>query len=76
MDIVNGTKVLAIYQPIQIGNRWWGVILIEPTQRSSLVNTVTAQLVGSAKFIFSLPPDETAKPQVCPPFHIYFHFLK
>jgi hypothetical protein len=37
-DTVNGTKVLAIYQPIQIGNRLWGVILIEPTQRSSLVN--------------------------------------
>lgn len=38
-DTVNGTKVLAIYQPIQIHNRFWGVILIEPTQRSLLVNT-------------------------------------
>ena len=38
-DTVNGTKVLTIYQPIQIHNRFWGVILIEPTQRSSLVNT-------------------------------------
>jgi len=37
-DTVNGTKVLAIYQPIQIGNRLWGVILIEPTQKSSLLN--------------------------------------
>jgi hypothetical protein len=38
-DTVNGTKVLTIYQPIQIHNRFWGVILIESTQRSSLVNT-------------------------------------
>jgi hypothetical protein len=32
-DTVNGTKVLAIYQPIQIGNRFWGVILIDSAQR-------------------------------------------
>ena len=29
-EIVNGTKKLSIYQPIQLGNRYWGVILIKP----------------------------------------------
>ena len=29
-ETVNGTKMLSIYQPIQLGNRFWGVILIKP----------------------------------------------
>ena len=29
-ETVNGTKKLLIYQPIQVGNRFWGVILIKP----------------------------------------------
>jgi len=37
-ETVNGTKVLAIYQPIKMGNRSWGVILTEPEQRSSLMD--------------------------------------
>ena len=28
-ETVNGTKKLLIYQPIQVGNRFWGVILIK-----------------------------------------------
>ena len=28
-ETVNGTKMLSIYQPIQLGNRFWGVILIK-----------------------------------------------
>jgi hypothetical protein len=27
---VNGTKTLSIYQPIQLDNRFWGVVLIKP----------------------------------------------
>jgi hypothetical protein len=38
IDTVNGTKVLAIYQPIKMDNRSWGVILTQPEQRSSLMN--------------------------------------
>jgi hypothetical protein len=38
IETVNGTKVLAIYQPIKMDNRSWGVILTEPEQRSSLMN--------------------------------------
>jgi len=38
IDTVNGTKVLAIYQPIKMDNRSWGVILTKPEQRSSLMN--------------------------------------
>jgi hypothetical protein len=38
IDTVNGTKVLAIHQPIKMGNLYWGVILTEPEQRSSLMN--------------------------------------
>jgi hypothetical protein len=26
-ETVNGTKILSIYQPIQLGNRFWGVVL-------------------------------------------------
>ena len=29
-ETVNGTKMLSIYQPIQLANRFWGVILIKP----------------------------------------------
>ena len=29
-ETVNGIKMLSIYQPIQLGNRFWGVILIKP----------------------------------------------
>jgi hypothetical protein len=29
-ETVNGTKKLSIYQPFQVGNRLWGVILIKP----------------------------------------------
>jgi hypothetical protein len=25
----NGTKILSIYQPIQLGNRFWGVVLMK-----------------------------------------------
>ena len=28
-ETVNGTKLLSIYQPIQLGNRFWGVVLIK-----------------------------------------------
>jgi hypothetical protein len=28
-ETVNGTKMLSIYQPIQLGNRFWGVILMK-----------------------------------------------
>ncbi|HZA06704.1 MAG TPA: cache domain-containing protein [Nitrososphaeraceae archaeon] len=28
-ETVNGTKILSIYQPIQLGNRFWGVILMK-----------------------------------------------
>jgi hypothetical protein len=31
-ETVNGTRVLTTYQPTQVGNRFWGVILIEPAQ--------------------------------------------
>ena len=27
-ETVNGTKILSIYQPIQLGNRFWGVVLM------------------------------------------------
>ena len=27
-EIVNGTKILSIYQPIQLDNRFWGVVLM------------------------------------------------
>jgi hypothetical protein len=30
-ETINGTKKLSIYQPIQLGNRFWGVVLIKPT---------------------------------------------
>jgi hypothetical protein len=30
-ETVNGTKILSIYQPIQLVNRFWGVVLIKPT---------------------------------------------
>jgi hypothetical protein len=29
-DTVNGTKILSIYQPIELGNRFWGVVLMKP----------------------------------------------
>ena len=29
-ETVNDTKMLSIYQPIQLANRFWGVILIKP----------------------------------------------
>jgi hypothetical protein len=29
-ETVSGTKMLSIYRPIQLGNRFWGVILIKP----------------------------------------------
>ncbi len=28
-ETVNGTKILSIYQPIQLGNRFWGVVLLK-----------------------------------------------
>jgi hypothetical protein len=28
-ETVNGTKILSIYQPIQLGNRFWGVVLMK-----------------------------------------------
>jgi hypothetical protein len=28
-ETVNGTKILSIYQPLQIGNRFWGVVLMK-----------------------------------------------
>jgi hypothetical protein len=34
-ETVNGTKKFAVYQPIQVGNRSWGVILIEPISKLS-----------------------------------------
>ncbi|MFZ0328294.1 MAG: cache domain-containing protein [Nitrososphaeraceae archaeon] len=35
IETLNGTKKLMVYQPIQIGNRFWGVILIDPVSKSS-----------------------------------------
>jgi hypothetical protein len=35
IETLNGTKKLMVYQPVQIGNRFWGVILIEPLSKSS-----------------------------------------
>ena len=29
-ETVSGTKMLSIYQPIELGNRFWGVVLIKP----------------------------------------------
>jgi hypothetical protein len=29
-EIINGTNKISIYQPIQLGNRFWGVILVKP----------------------------------------------
>jgi hypothetical protein len=28
-ETVNGTKILSIYQPIELGNRFWGVVLMK-----------------------------------------------
>jgi hypothetical protein len=33
-ETVDGTKKFVVYQPIQVGNRFWGVILIEPVSSS------------------------------------------
>jgi len=30
LETVNGTKILSIYQPIELGNRFWGVVLMKP----------------------------------------------
>ncbi|HEY7572336.1 MAG TPA: cache domain-containing protein [Nitrososphaeraceae archaeon] len=35
LETINGKKNLTIYQPIQVGNRFWGVILIEPISKLS-----------------------------------------
>ena len=29
-ETISGTRCLSIYRPIQLGNRFWGVILIKP----------------------------------------------
>jgi hypothetical protein len=29
-ETVNGTEILSIYQPIELGNRFWGVVLMKP----------------------------------------------
>jgi hypothetical protein len=33
LETINGKKNFTIYQPIQVGNRFWGVILIEPISK-------------------------------------------
>jgi hypothetical protein len=34
-ETINGKKNFAVYQPVQVGNRFWGVILIEPISKLS-----------------------------------------
>jgi hypothetical protein len=35
LETINGKKNFAVYQPVQVGNRFWGVILIEPISKLS-----------------------------------------
>jgi hypothetical protein len=33
LETINGKKNFTIYQPIQVGNRFWGIVLIEPISK-------------------------------------------
>ena len=35
LETINGKKKVMIHQPIQVGNRFWGVILVEPISQLS-----------------------------------------
>ncbi len=35
LETINGKKNFAVYQPVQVGNCFWGVILIEPISKLS-----------------------------------------
>jgi hypothetical protein len=39
-ETVNGTKILSIYQPIQLGNRFWGVVLMKSVMEEKLAHVL------------------------------------
>ena len=39
-ETVNGTKILSIYQPIQLGNRFWGVVLLKSVMEEKLAHVL------------------------------------
>jgi hypothetical protein len=39
-ETVNGTKILSIYQPIQLDNRFWGVVLLKSVMEEKLAHVL------------------------------------
>jgi hypothetical protein len=39
-ETVNSTKILSIYQPIQLGNRFWGVVLMKSVIEEKLAHVL------------------------------------